>query len=805
MTRWLQLALAAFPAFALVGDDGFALVRDGQCAARVVAASGPERDAAEFFANEAAKCVGAKFEVVSAAPADGNRVVFQVKSAPWKDEDAYSIDFPDERTMRISCSPVSARWAVNRLLRDAFGVRWLFASPERFDCGELNEYPQAREVSVPRREIRQKPYSFWSLRHFDWRLDGWRAHWDEKGMRKTHFMMVDVFPVYKYAVDSSWPEAILPVRNGKKLELPKVAAPLPSSPGKARKQIANGWNPCFTNGRCVEIAIENILESLEKDPSKKLVSLDVNDNGGFCECEECLRSCGGRRNSVGMSHRSDAYYAWVNRIAEAVTARHPDVYFPAIAYREVMDPSSFRLHPHVLVRVCFELSAMTDPEVRARRFAMMERWKSSAENVEVYDYSYGINWYCFPRVHFTAQSRFMKELHDRYNVCGYYSEAQAFGPFEGPKYYLMAETLKDSGVDSKKVVREWCECAVGEKAARPLQEYYRFWEDYCCGEDMRKTEWFAHSKGNIYLPGGRTSSMFALKKGDMARCRALMEQVVALSDTPMRRKRAKLLMEFFELTELSARAVLAEEMPTCGQLASAADAAAMLRGLPKAHAACEALVRHPRGKFLGMRDSVAAEQRKSLAAVVPFAGDETVKAELTRLAADASLPAAMRGMFRVWAGEKSENLVENGSFEDANPMPTGWFGGRVVGRRVDGMASDGTHSIVARDLMAGFRFTPEPGRTYLFMFDARANKSSSEGKMNIRISPMMASGRAVRHVASYGLSVPQGVWQTFSSVLTVSDGKKGKPEEGVVFHIYGKKYEEDECVWLDNVRVYCVD
>ena len=805
MTRWLLLALAAFPASALVGDDGFALVRNGQCAARVVAASGPEREAAEFFAGEAAKCVGAKFEVVSAEPADGNRVVFQVKSVQWKDEDAYSIDFPDERTMRISCSPVSARWAVNGLLREFFGVRWLFAKPERFDAGELNEYPSVRDISVPRREIRRGPCSFWSLRHVDWRLDGWRAHWDEKGERKTHYMMVDVFPVYKYALDQSWPEAMLPVHGGKKIVLPKAQAPLPASPGKARKKYANHWQPCFTSGKCAEIAIENILESLEKDPAKRLVSLDINDNGGFCECEACLRSCGGRRNSVGMSHRSEAYYAWANRIAEAVTARHPDVYFPAIAYREVMDPPSFKLHPNILVRICFELSAMTDPEVRARRFAMMERWKSSAENVEIYDYSYGINWYAFPRIYFKAQSEFMRELHDRYNACGYYSEAQAFGPFEGPKYYLLGETLKDCGVDPGKVVREWCECAVGERAARPLQDYYRFWEDYCCGEDIRRTEWFAHSKNNIYLPGGRMSSMFALKKGDIAKCRALMERVVELADTPMRRKRAKLLMEFFELTELAARAVFAEELPSDGQIASAADAASLLRNVPAAYAACDALVRHPRAKFMGHAGSIEAEQRKSLAAVVPHAGDAAVRAELLRLAADVSLPAAMRGMFRAWAGERMDNLVENGSFEDEKPMPTGWFGGRMVGRRVDDAASDGKWSVSAQAIMAGFRFAPKPGKTYLVMFDARANKSSSEGKMNLRISPIRRDGKPRAHIPCYGLSVQQGAWQTFSSVVTASSESGEKADESMVFHIYGKNYEPDEKVWVDNVRVYCVD
>ena len=803
MMRWIQLALAAFPAFALVGDDGFALVRDGHCTARVVAASGPERDAAEFFANEAAKCVGARFDVVSAVPADGNRVVFQVKSVPWKDEDAYSIDFPDERTMRISCSPVSARWALNRLLRDFFGVRWLFAKPERFGEGELNEYPQARDVVVPRREIRRGPYSFWSLRHVDWTLDSWREHWDEKGFRRVHYMFADVFPVYKYGVDQSWPEAMLPTHEGRKFLYPKADSPLPADPGKARKKYKKCRNPCFSNPGSAEVAIANVLESLEKDPSKKLVSIDVNDIGGCCQCEACLRSCGGRVNSIGKQHHSDAYYAWANRIAEAVTAKHPDVYFAAIAYREVMDPPGFRLHPHVLVRICFEISAMADPEVRARRLKMMDGWKACAENVELYDYAYGINWYCFPRVHFRLQSEMMRRLHDEYGASGYYTESRVMSPFEGPKHYLLGEVLADCSVDPGRVVREWCECAVGEKAAAPLLEYFRFWEDYNCGEEIRSTEWFSHSKFNIYLPGGRVSSMFALRRGDMAKCRALLERTLALADTPMRRKRASLFLEFFELTELSAKAVFAEELPADGKVASAADAVPILRRVPEAVAACAALKRHPKAKYLGHLPSMDSELRGCLARLATHSGDESVRAEMARLAADGSLPPLVRGMCRIWSGARAENLVPNGSFEAPSPMPTGWFKGNVVGRRVDDNASDGRFSLAARDLMAGFSFVPKPGGTYLVMFDACANKSSSEGKMNLRISRMNGV-RAVANTGYYGLSVPQGQWQTYSGVVTAAS-RDGVPDAGITFHIYGKNYEPDEKVWIDNVRVYCVD
>lgn len=782
----------------------FELVRDGRCVARIVTAKGAEA-AAKFFADEAEKCVGSRFEVVEAAPADGNRVVFVVTPCALDREDEYAITFPDDRTMKIACSPVSARWAVNEILRSAFGVRWLFPFPEK-DFGEdLNEYPRATSVAVPRKGIRRKPFDYWSLRSFDWRIDGWNAHWDCKGTRGVHGICVDAFPALKYAADQSWPKEMLPVLGGKKFLPVKAKTPMPKDPYKARKPYKSRWNPCFSHPKSAEIAIANILEAIAADPSKKMINLDLNDNGGMCECADCLKAVGGRLNSIGMTDRSETYYKWVNRVAEGVTAVHPDVCFSLIAYREVIDPPTFRLHPNVLPRVCFEVAAMVDPEIRARRMRMMEAWAKVCPHVELYDYSYGINWFFLPRYYGKAHVGFLRELHARGNACGYYSEAVATPPFDGPKYYLYGEALKDCAVDADRVVADWCRTAVGEKAAPALVAYYRFWEDYWCGEEIRRTEWFSHSKGQTYLPGGRTSSMFALKPGDMARCRKLMEEVVAKADTPMRRKRAEALRALFELAELSAEAVFAETMPTSGKLRSAQEAVALLRAVKPA---CAALAKMEKNRFiksLGSFGLLAGEQRKALAAVVPFADDPAVRDELRKQAADAELPSVLRGMFRIWAGEKAVNLIANGSFEAERPLPCGWQKGNLIGRRTDMEASDGRFSLAARELMSEFRFTPEAGRTYLVMYDVKCSASSAEGKFNCRITPC-GKGVARTHIGSYDISLAGGEWQTLSGVVTTGAGaKSGIPDDEVVIDLYGKKYEPDETVWLDNVRVYRID
>ena len=104
-------------------SDDFVLVKDGKPQAAVV----KNRRIAEtqrFLIREAGKC-GVQLDLTAPAKS-GNQIVFEVSDMTLETEDSFTIDFPDPRTMKIVCSPVSARWAVDHLLETAFGVRWLF-------------------------------------------------------------------------------------------------------------------------------------------------------------------------------------------------------------------------------------------------------------------------------------------------------------------------------------------------------------------------------------------------------------------------------------------------------------------------------------------------------------------------------------------------------------------------------------------------------------------------------------------------------------------------------------------------------
>ena len=773
----------------------FVLVKDGNAEVEIIENS-QAAEAQKILVSEAAKC-GVKLDLTSSEKG-GNRIVFEVEDRPIETEDAFTIDFPDSRTMKIRCSPVSARWAVNHLLETAFGVRWFFPHNPAFGNDEANDYPSAVHVAVKRKKYIQKPYSFYLHRSIDWRDLRFAANWGAKyPFMAGHFMPVDVFPVWKYAPDQSWPKEVMPVLKGKRYIPPKPKTlPLPQNPYLAKIGYDAEWNPCFTDPRTAEIAIENILEILEKDPKKRDISMGVNDNGGMCECEKCRNAVGGKRNSGGYADYSEPYWKWVNTVAETVSKKHPDVWFVCLAYREVMDPPFFKLHPKVIVRPCFEIYAMREPTVRERRLKIMKKWSACCPNILFYDYYSGLGAFLFPRIHFRHQASVLKEFYEKYNLRGLFQEAAFSHAFEGPKFYQMYRLMRDIGTDPEDPVAEWCRNAVGEEAAPVLRKYYQFWEDYWMGEDIRKTAWYINSVNNIYMQlGERSSHTFALKRGDMRKLRALMTEVVEKAENPQQKRRANILMKYFEYAEDAAQALFSELIPPEGRLRSAEDAAELLRQVPAAVKAEERFRNHP---FNTQKHNLTSSMMMNIGLIQPFIREPSVRDELAKLEKEEKLPAVLRAQIKIWLGADVTNRIENGSFEQEKlPIEPLWSE-TLHGSRDTKYASDGIYAFKTRN---GYYLTCpkiEQGKTYMLVSDLFIEQGSSEGRFSYRLDPSL--GRTSKHVIQQEFVLTGGRWNTCSAVISHPG-----PVDNLKIMFFFQKFESDEPVWIDNIRFYCLD
>ena len=778
----------------------FVLVKNGKAQAVILKnfQAGKEMDRhIQFFNTELKRCTKTELPVVKTAGSNQNKIIFRLEKQPILKDDAFTIDFPDARTLRITGTETSVRWAFNHLLEQELGIRWLLVPLKNFYGPEINHYPQLKTASVKMKTFSDRPGVPVSRRP-DWRING--TNWNSKiGITSVHFTAIDVFPVYKYAVDNSWPQAILPVINGKKVVLKKAKAPLSPNPYLAVRGYNAHWQPCWSNPETTRIAIENILESLKKNPDKKIINMDVNDNGGCCECAACRKAVAGKTNLSRYVDYSELYWTWVNNVANAVTRKHPDVLFSAIAYCNVLNPPSFKLNPNILPRLCIELPSMLEPRWYQKRIKLIKDWSDKSSMLDLYDYMHGLGKFLFPRIYFRSHSKLLAELIRNYKLRSAYFESDGQTAFQGPQQQLMVKVLWNPDLDVEAFLKDWCEHAVGKKAAPHLREYYRMWEDYWTGEDIRKTAWYA-SVGNAYMQLGECNThTYALKKGDMKKFRACMEKVVALAETPEQKKRAQVLMQAFEYSELVAVIAFSEIFPPDGQLSSAENALELVNAIPASLKARKKLDKHP---FIAFRDtkSITDAADASIGKIIPFMKDSRIREKIRKLADDPTVPVLLRAQFKIWLGMKAENLIANGSFEQDKPMALNpLWSRRLNGKRETRYASDGKYSFKTGN--GYYIMTPkiERGKTYLFLCDVYIEKGSGEGRFKTKIGPSIGK-KPVAWV--FNETIPSGAsWYTCSSV--VSSNINGV--DNLQIQLWFQKFERNEPVWIDNLRLYCLD
>jgi Domain of unknown function (DUF4838) len=522
------------------------LVKNGVPQAELIIpaeASAEEKAASRFIAGYITKSTGAGIPIVSENK-PGNALVkiylgSTAMAAKYKgklDEmlsDGYIIDFPKPNTMVIaSLSNKGLDFAAFEFLERYVGIRWLFP-------GELGEYvPKKLDISVPVNNIIDEPgfisrrisdRRLWSLDHGPGNgdLQKWAYRMRYNSRVKFHHNLAGLLPPSKYT--KSHPE-FFPVIDGKRH--------LPS------EDISHRYQPCFTTDS-VDEAVKNIINEFAKVKTNNYTySLGVNDIGGYCECPKCReKNCSGR-NFLGLENCSNLYYPWVNKIASRVSQKYPDAKFGLLAYCNVIDPpQNNQVDPHVIPYICHETLSLLTPSVDKKNDRLLERWKKTGCQLGWYDYAYG-KFYILPRVYPRYLAKVYKRLYDQ-NVRYYYSEAYPDDKFtEGPKLYVLFKTLWNPNVDVDKLIKEWCECAVGKEAASYLVKYYDFYEHFWT-ERIPETGWFKGSTNDTYLFFKSNAYLAAIESDDLNMLQKLLETTVKKAAPGKQKSRAEYILNGF--------------------------------------------------------------------------------------------------------------------------------------------------------------------------------------------------------------------------------------------------------------------
>ncbi len=662
----LLLSAAFFTEAMPPAEDVFRIFREGRPNAAIELPGAEYAERINQFNQILRRVCGNALPVCSPGqtPPRQQRIVFQIiRNSPPLEDDRFMLDFPDRATLRITCTDVSLQWALNMLLEEYAGVRWLF--PER--CGL--SYRHRSEIAIPRTATVRTP-SF-PLRRF---VERTHPSWYPKARFKdsldmNHLLLKYVFPAERYDKEG-WPENIMPLLNGKKLKSPP-------------KEHPNGrWQPCYSHPDTARAAAENICAWLAEHPGQKSISLIQNDVGGFCECSSCARANGGRKYQ-----KSEVYFRWVNAVAEKVAEKYPGVLFTAGAYVETKMPPSFRLHKNVIVILTMDLYQCVVPEIMKRQKAYVASWREKAATLGVWDYSWG-HGYVLPRIYFRVHAEMLRYLR-RQNTLVYFGENECFDAKEGPKEYLVARLLWDVNADVDALLSDWYRNCVGEEAAPYLKEYYTLWENVMSGPEIRKTPWFKSAYTSVYMTwDGDRSHMYAVSEKDLAHARELMQQVVSRAGTAQEKERAALLLRHFEYMETILKLYGAEYLPPENTLKDAESAAAVLRSferiphlIGKRNRLAEEFRNDPvmgyyyRSKIYSRRlrfEEPASEiMLWLLSFALDFADAPPVQAELKRQDAGTAGP-FRRGGADAAGGERAESLPErrHGSSGGRSGLPS---------------------------------------------------------------------------------------------------------------------------------------
>ena len=765
----------------------FKLVENGKAAVTVIrpAAEAPAFDkAVATFTNALKTVTGATLPV--SPDAAGNVIRWQpIPGTSLMNEDEYFITFPDARTLLIKASPLSLQWALNHILETAADVRHLF--PEK--CGMA--YREMADVSLPRADVR-KSTSFPLLRSA-YVLPAISRQWAFKdtGIKQNHELTAVAFPAAKYN-RAGWPEGILPVQNGKRItKLP-------------HENAACHWQPCYSNPRTAEIAIANILNYLREHPDTPSVGLGINDNGGFCECEACAQANG----AAGRGYdKSEVYFQWVNRVAEAVAKEFPNVYFGLLAYAQTYIPPSFTLHKNVVPVLTIDLFSCVDPEMMAKHKKTITDWSAKASVLGVWDYCWGNN-YCLPRVYFRLHAEMLKFLHE-HNCRAYFAENEFVNAMDGPKMYLVSRLLQDIGADPGAILDDWYVRCVGAAAAPHLKAYFEGCEAFYASPEIKQTPWYA-SRKSVYMSFYEFSWMNAVKPGGLAELRAPLERAVQLAGTAAEKARAERIMLHFDYAETRMKLSGAEAIPPSGQLASASQAQALLKGfeetgetLRKWRAVTGALLSSEFGslyeghKLVARDDDGALLLLKQLVAAAPFVSDPAVLAAFRSIGANGALPGIVRGTALALAEpSRNVNRFSNPGFEkepakgkDASvPWPC---------KRSAEVKHQGEYSLKLTPGSAAVAVWHEglkPGR-YLVTLKVYMSKVNPEAYLDLAAWPEK-DGVALEFTNLKKSSLPGGVWHSAAAFAVLPP-----KANGLNITLRLGNFDPGEALYLDDLAI----
>ena len=237
------------------------------------------------------------------------------------------------------------------------------------------------------------------------------------------------------------------------------------------QRVGEGGQLCLTHPDVLRIATETVKRWIKESPDASIISVSQNDCHNYCTCAACEVLAEKEESQSGpLLH-------FVNAIADAVAADHPEVLIDTLAYQYTRKPSKHvKPRPNVAVRLCsieceFNRPLATSP-FNASFVADIEGWHRVCDRLHIWDYV--INYaHCvqpFPNLYVLQPNiRFFLD----HGVTGIYEEANYFsrgGELAELRTYLLAKLLWNPDCNVDTAIDEFCRAYYGD-GWRLIREY----------------------------------------------------------------------------------------------------------------------------------------------------------------------------------------------------------------------------------------------------------------------------------------------------------------------------------------------
>lgn len=356
--------------------------------------------------------------------------------------EAYAIRTEEKRLLLIAATEKGVSHAAFRLLEE-LGYRRFFPAPEwevipSLPMLKINLSINDRPVILARR-IWAGMGSYTGKADTDFRI--WRLA----------NRMDSSFSIY---CGHAWPSIYL----ANKAEFEQHPEYLSLVNGK-RTAFAD-MQLCVTNPDVQKLGIKFALDFLKNNSDQDMVSVEPNDGGNYCECENC-RKLGSKSNYV-------FYYA--NIVARAVKEQYPGKMVGLYAYAEHSDPPDFALEPNIYVQMTngYNWGKYSFDD-------LLKLWPKKVKNFGVYEY-YNI-WISDmekPPLSIGANVSYLRSDIQRLANAGATSiDAECstdWGPY-GRGYYVANRLMWNPAIDTDAVLNDFYAKAFGP-AALPMKHYY---------------------------------------------------------------------------------------------------------------------------------------------------------------------------------------------------------------------------------------------------------------------------------------------------------------------------------------------